>query len=170
MVRHFSRSLLRMTGCCSITSHIYIKEGHMSAFLLVYVCICVCLFVCLYVSLYVKCMFFYRAVSSPLDRSKRFTLFLSCDTCSLRNQLGFSGSILARQQLRATTKHSPIHHSLYNSQVLIYTSDSTGESMERTKMPNLRMGSKGGFEPGLTRLRVRHSTGELLLSTVPLFI
>ena len=25
-------------------------------------------------------------------------------------------------------------------------------------MPNLRNSSKGGFEPGLTRLRVRHST------------
>ena len=28
-------------------------------------------------------------------------------------------------------------------------------------MPNLRNGVKGGFEPGLTRLRVRHSTTEL---------
>ena len=28
-------------------------------------------------------------------------------------------------------------------------------------MPNLRNGSKGGFEPGLTLLRVRHSTTEL---------
>ena len=28
-------------------------------------------------------------------------------------------------------------------------------------MPNLRNGSKGGFEPGLSRLRVRHSTTEL---------
>ena len=28
-------------------------------------------------------------------------------------------------------------------------------------MPNLRNGSKGAFEPGLTRLRVRHSTTEL---------
>ena len=33
--------------------------------------------------------------------------------------------------------------------------------MERTKMPNFRNGSKGGFEPGLTWLRVRHSTTEL---------
>ena len=33
--------------------------------------------------------------------------------------------------------------------------------MERTEMPNLRNGSKEGFEPGLTRLRVRHSTTEL---------
>ena len=37
--------------------------------------------------------------------------------------------------------------------------------MERTKMPNLRNGSKGGFEPGLTWLRVRHSTTELQRST-----
>ena len=33
-------------------------------------------------------------------------------------------------------------------------------------MPNLRNGSKGGFEPGLSRLRVRHSTTELLRSTM----
>ena len=32
-------------------------------------------------------------------------------------------------------------------------------------MPNLRNGSKGGFEPGLSRLRVWHSTTELLRST-----
>ena len=36
------------------------------------------------------------------------------------------------------------------SQVLIYTAESTGASMDRTKIPNLRNGSKGGFEPGLT--------------------
>ena len=47
------------------------------------------------------------------------------------------------------------------SQVLICTAESTGASMERTKMPNLRSGSKVGFEPGLTLLRVRHSTAEL---------
>ena len=38
--------------------------------------------------------------------------------------------------------------------------------MERTKMPNLRNGNKEGFEPGLTWLRVRHSTTELPLSMV----
>ena len=47
------------------------------------------------------------------------------------------------------------------SQVLIYTAESTGASMERTKMPNLRHGSKAGFERGLTWLRVRHSTTEI---------
>ena len=34
--------------------------------------------------------------------------------------------------------------------VVLYTAESTGASTERTKMPNLRNGSKGGFEPGLT--------------------
>ena len=66
------------------------------------------------------------------------------------------GSILARQQLRANTKSLT-----FPPQVLIYTAESTGASMERTKMPNPRNGTKGGFEPGLTRLRVRHSTTEL---------
>ena len=37
--------------------------------------------------------------------------------------------------------------------------------MERKKKPNLRNGTKAGFEPGLTRLRVRHSTTELPRST-----
>ena len=37
-----------------------------------------------------KCMFLHSAVSSPLDRSKRFTLFLPWQTCSFQHQLGFS--------------------------------------------------------------------------------
>ena len=47
----------------------------------------------------------------------------------------------------------------------MYTAESTGASMERPKMPNLRSGSKGGFEPGLTWLRGQRSTAELPLST-----
>ena len=46
-------------------------------------------------------------------------------------------------------------------QVFIYTAEWTGASMEWTKMPNCRNGNKGGFEPGLTWLRVRHSITEL---------
>ena len=34
-------------------------------------------------------------------------------------------------------------------------------------MPNLRNGSKGGFEPGLTRLRVRHSTALVRIPVAP---
>ena len=58
-----------------------------------------------------KGMFLYSAVSSPLDRSlKCFTLFalpgrpVHSDTNSAS-----LGSILARQQLRATTIHSHFH-------------------------------------------------------------
>ena len=44
--------------------------------------------------------------------------------------------------------------------------------MKRTKMHNLRNGTKGGFESWLTRLRVRHSTAELPRSTslIPLLL
>ena len=37
-----------------------------------------------------KGMFLYSAVSSRLDRSKRFSLFLPRQTCSFRHHLGFS--------------------------------------------------------------------------------
>ena len=39
---------------------------------------------------WIKVKVVYSVVSSPLDRSKRFTLFLPWQTCSLRHQLGFS--------------------------------------------------------------------------------
>ena len=42
--------------------------------------------------------------------------------------------------------------------------------MERMKIPNLRNASKGGFEPELNWLRVRHSTAELPRSTISLFV
>ena len=94
-----------------------------------------------------KGRFLYSAVSSPLDRSKRFTLFalpgrpVHSDTNSAS-----PGCILAKQQVRAKTK-SLTFPPLY-SHVLIYTAESTGASMERTKMPNLRNGSKGDSNPG----------------------
>ena len=71
------------------------------------------------------------------------------------------GSILAMQQLRAKTIHS--HISTTYSQLLVYKTEWT--IMERTKMHNLLNGSKGGFEPGLSRLRVWHSTAERPRST-----
>ena len=84
------------------------------------------------------------------------------------------GSILARQQLRAKTKSltfPPLSIARYS---FIQLSEQ-GRLWSERKRPNLRNGSKGGFEPGLSRLRVRHSTTELLRSTcvcmsaVPLF-
>ena len=58
------------------------------------------------------------------------------------------GSILAMLQLRAKTKSltfPPLSIDRYS-----FTAESTGMAMERTKMPNLRNGSKVGFEPGLS--------------------
>ena len=74
------------------------------------------------------------------------------------------GSILARQQLRAKTKSltfPPLSIARYS---FIQLSEQGRQWRER-KMPNLRNGSKWGFEPGLSRLRVRHSTTELRRST-----
>ena len=42
--------------------------------------------------------------------------------------------------------------------------------MERTELPKLRNGSKGGFEPGLSQLRVRCSTAELPRSEVMMWM
>ena len=70
--------------------------------------------------------------------------FLPLQTCSFRHR----SSILAKLQLRAKTKSltfPPLSIATYS-----FTAESTGASMERTKMPNLRNGSKAGFEHGLT--------------------
>ena len=66
-------------------------------------------------------MFLYSAVSSPLDRSKRSTLFLRWKTCSLRHQLGFSwkhSSDAAIAQRLFTHMSTTVY-----SQVLIYTAE-----------------------------------------------
>ena len=89
------------------------------------------------------------------------------------------GSILARQQLRATTKSltlPPLSIARYNS-VLIYTAESTRASMERMKMPNHRNGSKGDSKciqyiyivsPSVTTLPVySYSCGPLLQDLSP---
>ena len=74
---------------------------------------------------------------------------LPWQTCSFRHQLGLSGKHSSQAASTRQGKITRISTTVY-SQVLIYTAESTGASMERTKMPNLRNGSKGGFEPGLT--------------------
>ena len=81
-------------------------------YIYIYICVCVC--VCIYINnraysknilTRLKKVVLYSAISSPSDRSKRRTLFafpgrhVQSDTNS-----AFPGSILAVQQLRATTK------------------------------------------------------------------
>ena len=88
----------------------------------------------------------YSAVSSPLDRSKRITLFLPWQTCfALPGRPVHSdtnsaspGSILAMHQLRATNKSITHISTTVYSQVLIYTVETNGALMERTEMPNIR--------------------------------
>ena len=86
-------------------------------------------------------MFLYSTVSSPLDRSKRFTLHPLADH----------------------SLHSHFHRCLHSGTHL-YSWVNWG-IVERTKMPKLWNCSKGRFVPGLYWLRVRHSTAELPRST-----
>ncbi len=78
-----------------------------------------------------------------------YTFCLPWQTCSFRHQLGFSGTHSSEAAITPKDQITHISTTVY-SQVLIYTAESTGASMERTKIPTLRNGSKGGFEHGLT--------------------
>ena len=110
-----------------------------------------------------KGMVLYSAVSSPLDRSKRFTLSSPGRPVHSDTVLGFSWKHSSHAAI-AQRLFTHISTTVY-SQVLIYTAESTEGDVKRKKMPKLRHGSKWGFEPGLSRLRVRHSTTELPRST-----
>ena len=88
------------------------------------------------------------AVSSPLDRSKRFTLSSPGRPVHSDTNSTSLGSILATKQLRANTIFTHISAAVYN-QVLIYTADWTEASWRERKCPNFEMVSTGGFEPGL---------------------
>ena len=91
-------------------------------------------------------MFLYSAVSSPLDRSKRFTLFLPWQTCSLRHQLGFSWKHSSHAAI-AQRLFTHISTTVY-SQVLIYTAESTEASWRERKCPNFETVAKGDSKPG----------------------
>ena len=91
---------------------------------------------------------FYSAVSSPSDRSKRFTLValpnrpVHSDTNS-----AFPGSILAIQQLRATTKSltfPPLSKARYS---FIQLSE-LGRQWRERKCPIFEMVAKGDSNPG----------------------
>ena len=90
-------------------------------------------------------MFLYRVVCSALDRSKRLLhppgrpVQPDTKSTSLR-------SIQPCSNYCMKTIHS--RFSAVYSQVLIYTAESTGASMERTEMPNLQNDSKGDSNPG----------------------
>ena len=76
-------------------------------------------------------MFLYSAVSSLLDRSKRFT-YTSPPGRPIHSDTNSAslGSILAMQELRAMTNHSRLAHisNTVYSQALIYTAEWTEAS------------------------------------------
>ena len=111
-----------------------------------------------------KRYFLYSAVSSALDRSKRFTLILPWQTCSFRNQLYFSGNHSSHAAI--TCEHCsftfpPPSIAKYS---FIQLSE-LGHCGENKKWQNFDTVAKGGFEPMLSWLRVRHSAAELPCST-----
>ena len=102
-----------------------------------------------------KGMVLYSAVSSPLDRSKRFTLSSPGRPVHSDTVLGFSWKHSSHAAI-AQRLFTHISTTVY-SQVLIYTAESTEASWSERKCPNFDTVTTG-FEPGLSRLRVRHST------------
>ena len=102
-----------------------------------------------------KGMVLYSAVSSPLDRSKRFTLSSPGRPVHSDTVLGFSWKHSSHAAI-AQWLFTHISTTVY-SQVLIYTAESTEASWSERKCPNFETVTTG-FEPGPSRLRVRHST------------
>ena len=92
-----------------------------------------------------KGMFLYSVVSSPLDRSKSFTrhlmadLFIPAPTWLLWKAFQPCSNYTRRPFAHIST-------TVY-SQVVIYTAESIGTSMEKTKMPKFRYGSRGDSNP-----------------------
>ena len=85
-------------------------------------------------------------VSSPLGRSKHFTL---SQTCSFRHQLDFSGKHSSHAAIFSRRLITHISTTVY-SQVLVYTAESIKAPMERRNCPIFETVAKGRFEPGLT--------------------
>ena len=95
-----------------------------------------------------KGMFLYSAVSSPLDRSKRFTLFALPDRPVHSDTNSTSpGSILAIQQLRATTK-SLTFPTLFIARYSFIQLSQQGHQWRERKCPIFETVAKGDSNPG----------------------
>ena len=93
-------------------------------------------------------MFLYSAVSSPLDRSKRFTLFALPDRHVHSDTNSASpGSILARQQLRANTTSLTFPPPSIAKYSFIQLSQQGRQWRER-KCPIFETVAKGDSNPG----------------------
>ena len=108
-------------------------------------------------------MVLYSAVSSPLDRSKRFTLFALPDRPVHSDTNSASpGSILAMHQLRNDYSLTCPPLSIARYSFIQLSRLRRREENENAQTSKLY---QRGFEPRLSRLRVRHSTTELARST-----
>ena len=107
-------------------------------------------------------MVLYSAVSSPLGRSKRFTLSSPGRPVHSDTNSASLGSILAMQQLRNdySLTFTPLSITRYS-----FIQLSELERREEKENAHISKRYQRGFEPGLSRLRVRHSTTELPRST-----
>ena len=91
-------------------------------------------------------MVLYSAVSSPLDRSKRFTLSSPGRPVHSDTVLGFSW----RHSIHAAIAQRLFTHisTTVYSQVLIYTAESTKATWSESKCPNFDTVAKGDSNPG----------------------
>ena len=107
-------------------------------------------------------MVLYSAVSSPLDQSKRFTLSSPGRPVRSDTNSASLGSILAMQQLRNdySLAYPPLSIARYS-----FIQLSRLRRREEKENAQTSKQYQRGFEPGLSRLRVRHSTTELPRST-----
>ena len=105
-------------------------------------------------------MVLYSAVSSPLDRSKCFTLSSPDRPVYSDTNSTSLGSILAIQQLRNDYSLTcpPLTYTIVR-----YSFTQLSQLGRREENENAQTSKRyqRGFEPGLSRLRVRHSTTEL---------
>ena len=102
-------------------------------------------------------MVLYSAVSSQLDRSKRFTLSSPGRPVHSDTVLGFSwkhSSHAAIAQRLFTHIPTTVYSQVLNFQLSRLRRREVKENAQTSKR------YQRGFEPGLSRLRVRHSTTE----------
>ena len=103
-------------------------------------------------------MVLYSAVSSPLDRSKRFTLSSPGRPVHSDTNWASLGSILVMQQMR--NDYSLTRPPLSITRYSFIQLSQLGRREEKENAQTSKRYQRG-FEPGLSRMRDRHSTTEL---------
>ena len=92
-------------------------------------------------------MFLHSAVSSPLDRSKRFILFLPWQTCSFRHQLDLSGKYSSHAAI-TRNDYSPTFPPLSIARYSFIQLSQLEHQWREPKCTNFEMVVKGDSNPG----------------------